>query len=117
MEKEEIIKRLKSLGMKGLEKAKQAVEEMLDYYRGDWTMVYCPLCFISDHHCTEVCLWGIVEGCSCHNFAKKVGFDKDVRILRDERNLKWVEIRTPMLEKWLNIIEEALSEMEEVKNE
>lgn len=95
------------MSAKLLERWLDSVDRLLLYYLGRVEatfMTNCPLCWAE----CEKCLWAIIEGTHCEDFARKLYPGKDdpgpSYLRRNPKFIKWKKVRAIQLARWRCII-------------
>jgi len=98
------------MSYKELEAQLKAVGSLLYYYqKGTDYQDTCPLCKVGwKHHkkattTCEYCLWGIIEGEDCEDFAKREFNVKSAGNVSMKN--AWHKVRIPMLRRWKKILQ------------
>jgi len=85
------------------------INEMIKHYKGKGKVDVCPFCHVVSGMGCDYCLWRIIEGMDCEEFAHKLyGHWRAASRRRDLRNKKWRNARLTQLPRWRRILKTEL---------
>lgn len=99
--------KIKRMSEKRIKRWLSDIDKLIRHYEGKAKVDRCPLCV--GIHCRN-CLWVIIEGIDCEDFAFKLyGNWGASGYRRDLRNKKWRNARLIQLPQWKKILRAELA--------
>ena len=103
--------KIKKMSVKRINQWLSAIGKLLKHYEGKVGVYTCPLCDVPTRVGCDYCLWKIIEGNHCEDFARELyGDDADPGELRENLRFKrWKIVRLGQLKNWKKILKLELA--------
>ena len=107
--------KIKRMSVKRINLWLSAIGKLIKHYEGKVRINHCPLCHVSRRShspgdCCWLCLWEIIEGVDCEDFAKELYGVRRASVYRSNlRFKKWRIIRLGQLRNWKKIFKVELA--------